>query len=243
MHPLNALWNLRRYICLNRATKNHKRSDRKSVALETLESREVPATILVTNLEDGTNPTSPLAGSLRWALMTQQSDPLTSQGTTIEFDESLFKDEYGNWIEQTLTLNGAAGALVPNQLLATVDGTPDAYDTYLASFGRQNEWKPLLTIQADIGLRTVNVLPGNGGFDYQIGDIMSKELVLTHTRPAELPKPLTTVAEPGFRLQVLGRQQHQPEFPPLRSLHLPSSTQDRTPFWGKTKRRELQTWY
>ena len=48
--------------------KKRSNSHRRWIGLEILEERAVPATIMVTNLLDGTNPTSPLPGSLREAV-------------------------------------------------------------------------------------------------------------------------------------------------------------------------------
>jgi hypothetical protein len=58
---------------------------RKNLALERLESREVPATLLVTTLDDSTNPTAPLTGSLREAVE-RRAQP----GDTIQFATTLF---------------------------------------------------------------------------------------------------------------------------------------------------------
>ena len=76
---------------------------RRTLALEALESREVPATIVVTNLLDSTNPTVPLTGSLREAVTR-----LAVSGDEIRFADSLFPEGEG---PKTLVLNGAVGAL------------------------------------------------------------------------------------------------------------------------------------
>ncbi|RLS85579.1 MAG: hypothetical protein DWI07_00555, partial [Planctomycetota bacterium] len=79
------------------------RSQRKTQpVLEMLESREVPATWLVSTLLDSTNAATPLPGSLREAV-----NRLAQPGDTIQFADSLFSA--GS--QQTLTLNGAVGYL------------------------------------------------------------------------------------------------------------------------------------
>ena len=132
-------------------------SHRRWIGLEILEERAVPAVILVTNLDDGTNPTSPLPGSLREAVKV-----LAKPGDTIEFAQSLF----ASGTPQTLTLNGAVGALQIEQNNITIVG-PGKFTT------GPNIGTYQLTIQADYGFQdTIQV--ANKGSGYRVGDLIDQ---------------------------------------------------------------------
>jgi hypothetical protein len=136
----------------------NKISRKKTLALETLESREVPAVIVVTNLLDSTNPTNPLAGSFREAV-----ERLATSGDEIRFADSLFPEGEG---PKTLTLNGAVGALQIEQNNITIVG-PGRYTT------GSNEYK--LIVQSDRGFSTVSTAQIlNGGSGFQVGDYLDQ---------------------------------------------------------------------
>ncbi len=126
--------------------------------LESLENREVPATILVTNLLDSTNASFPLEGSLRKAIA------LAKSGDEIRFDESLFPEGQG---AKRLTLNGAVGDLVAIQNNVAIVG-PGKFIT------GNNDYK--LLIQSDIGFSRFqpNTIISNGGSNYRVGDVLDQ---------------------------------------------------------------------
>jgi hypothetical protein len=128
------------------------------LVLESLEGREVPATLLVTNLLDSTNASFPTSGSLREALAKAKS------GDEIRFDESLFPEGQGT---KKLILNGAVGELVVLQNNVSIVG-PGKFTT------GSNEYK--LQIQSDIGFAegSFTNLITNGGKDYKPGDILDQ---------------------------------------------------------------------
>jgi hypothetical protein len=127
-----------------------RKKNRAILALEGLEERVVPA--LVTTLEDGPNPSSPLPGSLREAVKV-----LAKPGETITFDAKLFVSG-----PKTLTLNGAVGALNIEQIGIKIQGPQDS------------NGKPLLTIQSDMGFKSVQVTKGGTG--YKVGDILDQDV-------------------------------------------------------------------
>lgn len=133
-------------------------SRKKTLALETLESREVPAVIVVTNLLDSTNPTNPLPGSFREAV-----ERLAASGDEIRFADSLFPEGEG---PKTLTLNGAVGALQIEQNNITIVG-PGRYST------GNNDYK--LILQSDRGFSTVTTAQiVNGGSGFKVGDYLDQ---------------------------------------------------------------------
>jgi len=136
----------------------HKVSRKKTLALETLESREVPAVIVVTNLLDSTNPTNPLPGSFREAV-----ERLAGSGDEIRFADSLFPEGEG---PKRLVLNGAVGALQIEQNNITIVG-PGRFTT------GTNDYK--LIVQSDTGfskLTTAQILSGGSGF--KVGDYLDQ---------------------------------------------------------------------
>jgi len=135
-------------------------SRKKTLALETLESREVPAVIMVTNLLDSNNPSFPYPGSLREALT-----KLANSGDEIRFDSSLFPEGQGT---QTLTLNGAVGELLAIQNNISIVG-PGRF------VSGNNDYK--LEIQSDSGFATVNNIL-NGGSGYRPGDLIDQGTTL-----------------------------------------------------------------
>ena len=136
----------------------HKVSRKKTLALETLESREVPAVIVVTNLLDSTNPTNPLPGSLREAV-----ERLATSGDEIRFADSLFPEGEG---PKTLTLNGAVGALQIEQNNITIVG-PGRFTT------GNNDYK--LILQSDRGFSTVTTAQiTSGGVGFNVGDYLDQ---------------------------------------------------------------------
>lgn len=134
------------------------RSQRKTQpVLEMLESREVPATWLVSTLLDSTNAATPLPGSLREAV-----NRLAQPGDTIQFADSLFSA--GS--QQTLTLNGAVGYLNVVQNDITIAG-PGKF----TSGTNAGQYKILL--QSDTGFTGVNTNSiSNAGLGYKIGDVI-----------------------------------------------------------------------
>jgi len=146
-------WGLVSWWTQTRATKGTAKPNRhRQLALEVLESREVPAVIVVTNLYDGTNPSSPIPGSLREAVKV-----LAKPNDIITFDASLFASG-----PQTLTLNGAIGALNIEQTNLIIQGP----------IGASGE--NLLKLQTDIGFKTVQVTKGGAG--YQYGDLLDQDV-------------------------------------------------------------------
>ena len=137
--------------------KKRSNSHRRWIGLEILEERAVPATIMVTNLLDGTNPTSPLPGSLREAVKV-----LAKPGDEIQFAPELFTS--GN--PQSLILNGAVGALQIEQNNISIVG-PGKFTT------GPNTGTYQLTIQADYGFQD-NILVTNGGTGYRVGDMIDQ---------------------------------------------------------------------
>jgi len=136
----------------------HKVSRKKTLALETLESREVPAVIVVTNLLDSTNPTNPLPGSFREAV-----ERLATSGDEIRFADSLFPEGEG---PKTLTLNGAVGALQIEQNNITIVG-PGRFTT------GNNDYK--LILQSDRGFSTVTTAQiTSGGVGFNVGDYLDQ---------------------------------------------------------------------
>ncbi|MFM8934019.1 MAG: hypothetical protein ACKOS8_19310, partial [Gemmataceae bacterium] len=136
----------------------HRVCRKKTLALETLEGREVPAVIVVTNLLDSTNPTNPLPGSLREAV-----ERLATSGDEIRFADSLFPEGEG---PKTLTLNGAVGALQIEQNNITVVG-PGRYTT------GNNDYK--LIIQSDRGFSAVSTAQiVSGGSGFKVGDYLDQ---------------------------------------------------------------------
>ena len=140
----------------SRPVKPSPRKANRLLALEALESREVPAVITVTNLYDSINEQTPEAGSLREAVNVK-----AQPGDTIVFDAKLFQDN----TPQTLTLNGAVGYLNVIQNNISIVG-PGVITSGQYS-GQYN-----LKIQADTGITSVRVVPGSGGTGYQVGDIL-----------------------------------------------------------------------
>lgn len=131
---------------------------KRSLVLETLESREVPAVIVVTNLLDSTNPTNPLPGSFREAV-----ERLATSGDEIRFADSLFPEGEG---PKTLTLNGAVGALQIEQNNITIVG-PGRYTT------GNNNYK--LIIQSDRGFSSVSTAQiVSGGTGFRVGDYLDQ---------------------------------------------------------------------
>ncbi len=132
---------------------------RRTLALEALESREVPATIVVTNLLDSTNPTVPLTGSLREAVTR-----LAVSGDEIRFADSLFPEGEG---PKTLVLNGAVGALQVNVNNISIIG-PGRFTT------GNNDYK--LILESDIGFATVKTTTAgfSGGINYKVGDYLDQ---------------------------------------------------------------------
>ena len=118
------------------------------LALEALEDRSVPATI-VTNLLDSTNASSPLTGSLRQAITQVPSDGIVS------FDPALFPDSAG---PQTLVLNGAVGRLQVNTPANLNIQGPGKFTS--GPFAGQYK----LIIQADLGIQAATVTSGGSGF-------------------------------------------------------------------------------
>jgi hypothetical protein len=130
MAQQNAGWNLFSWW----KKREGKQADRRrALALETLEGRVVPAT--VTTLLDDPNPSTPLYGSLRWAISSAK------QGEVIDFAPSLF----ASGTPQTLTLNGAVGSL-----RAIADGIRIDGPGVFTSGPNQGQYK--LKIQADTGV-------------------------------------------------------------------------------------------
>lgn len=129
------------------------------LALELLEGREVPATLLVTNLYDYTNQQTPWPGSLREAVA------LSKPGDVIEFDSKLF--ESGS--QQTLTLNGAVGYLNLVQNNVSIVG-PGIFTT------GTNSGQYQLLIQADTGIASISI--SSGGSGYSVGDILRQGATL-----------------------------------------------------------------
>ena len=118
------------------------------LALEALEDRSVPATV-VTNLLDSTNASSPLTGSLRQAITQVPSDGIVS------FDPALFPDSAG---PQTLVLNGAVGRLQVNTPANLNIQGPGKFTS--GPFAGQYK----LIIQADLGIQAASVTSGGSGF-------------------------------------------------------------------------------
>ncbi len=121
--------------------------------LELLEDRLVPASILVTTLLDGTNPSSPLPGSLREAVKV-----LAKPGDIITFDPNLFASG-----PKILTLNGAVGALNIEQTGITIQGP-----------GKDTAGNYKLNLQSDLGFKSVQVT--KGGLGYKVGDILDQDV-------------------------------------------------------------------
>jgi hypothetical protein len=141
-----------------------RKKNRAILALEGLEERVVPA--LVTTLEDGPNPSSPLPGSLREAVKV-----LAKSNETITFDAQLFWDtKVSAYVSKTLTLNGAVGALNIEQTGITIRGPQDALGNPLLDANGN----PLLTIQSDMGFKSVQVT--KGGIGYKVGDILDQDV-------------------------------------------------------------------
>lgn len=141
-----------------KSTQPRKATPKRSLVLEALESREVPAIITVTNLLDSTNPTDPIPGSLREAV-----ERLATSGDEIRFADSLFPEGGGT---KTLILNGAVGALQIEQNNITIIG-PGRFTT------GNNDYK--LTIQSDIGFSTVSTAQiTNGGIGFKVGDYLDQ---------------------------------------------------------------------
>ena len=128
----------------------------KRLALEALEDRAVPATV-VTNLFDSTNVSSPIAGSLRDAITRPDASG------KIVFDSKLFSDAVG---PQTLILNGAVGRLqINNGSNLTIEG-PGKF----SSGPYAGQYK--LIIQSDLGI--LNATVTNGGKGFKPGDILQQ---------------------------------------------------------------------
>lgn len=132
------------------------RKPARRLAIEALEDRAVPATV-VTNLLDSTNASSPIAGSLRNAITRPDSDGI------ITFDPTLFSDAVG---PQTLVLNGAVGRLQFNSSTPLTIQGPGKF----ASGPFAGQYK--LIIQSDIGFLSASVT--NGGQGFKIGDILQQ---------------------------------------------------------------------
>lgn len=114
---------------------------RRRLAMEVLEDRSVPATI--TTLLDGPDPSQPIPGSIRAAIIeASRSDGL------VTFDPALFAAG-----PQTLVLNGAVGALVINS------------GQNLTITGPGANW---LTIQSDYGFTAADA--SSKGADFRQGD-------------------------------------------------------------------------
>jgi len=131
------------------------RKPSRRLAIEALEDRAVPAT-MVANLLDSTNASSPIAGSLREAI-TRPSDGI------ITFDPTLFSDAVG---PQTLVLNGAVGRLQFNSSAPLTIQGPGKF----ASGPFAGQYK--LIIQSDIGFLSASV--SNGGNGFRVGDILQQ---------------------------------------------------------------------
>jgi hypothetical protein len=148
-------WNPLNWFKSNSGTKVCRK---KTLVLETLESREVPAVIVVTNLLDSTNPTNPLPGSFREAVTR-----LATSGDEIRFADSLFPEGEG---PKTLTLNGAVGAMQVEQNNISIIG-PGRFIT------GGNDYK--LIIQSDRGFSNVNTAQiTNAGTGFKVGDYLDQ---------------------------------------------------------------------
>jgi len=132
------------------------RKPSRRLAIEALEDRAVPAT-MVANLLDSTNASSPIAGSLREAITRPPSDGI------ITFDPTLFSDAVG---PQTLVLNGAVGRLQFNSSAPLTIQGPGKF----ASGPFAGQYK--LIIQSDIGFLSASV--SNGGNGFRVGDILQQ---------------------------------------------------------------------
>ena len=75
-------WNPLNWFKSNSGTKVCRK---KTLVLETLESREVPAVIVVTNLLDSNNPTNPIPSSICEAVT-----PMATSGAEIRFADAPF---------------------------------------------------------------------------------------------------------------------------------------------------------
>lgn len=125
---------------------------RKRLAVEILEDRAVPAT--VTTLLDGPDPTQPIAGSLRAAII--EASRTNGQ---VDFDPNLFTSG-----SQTLVLNGAVGAIVLNSGQNISINGPGASK---------------LTIQSDYGFTAANA--SSTGADFRQGDQLRQKRDTTGT--------------------------------------------------------------
>ena len=177
MGTAKKVWGLLNW--LGKRNTQAKRNYARRLLLETLESREVPA--VVTTLLDGTNPSSPIPGSLRAALLTSKA------GETITFDSALFSAG-----PQTLTLNGAAGAITVNQ-----------YDLTLQGPYNQSTGEYLLKLQAGLGFENIQILSGGDG--YRVGDFLQQGTRYVNGTPLEgAARFMVTAIEDGAVKDGLG---------------------------------------